>query len=610
MYLSKVRLKNYKCFRDSGDLGLEPGLTVVFGVNNSGKSAFLRALHSAEPHPYRSLEVAPVGQSPDLDFEITCSKKEVVTHLRSGDGYSFYFPAAQTTSWNPNHSADLFRQWIEKDDDVVIRGTRMANSVVCKFDGFGLWEPLKREHDGALIWIPNSGPAENRPQNSASLEANLAGALFSSVYRFDPERPRLGKSQVGPSMDLANDASNLPTVLNSLQKNPEVYKRFIGRVTRVMPSVRWIAPVMVSQNEVKLDVWFVDPRTERDDLAIPLSECGTGLGQVVAILYVATVSATGLLLVDEPQSYLHPAAARELVQILGETKRQCIITTHSSEVLGAVESSALVRVEVHPDGAQLRALDPKSRQDLRRAMQDLGVRLSDMFGPDRILWVEGPTEETCLPLLWGTGSPEGPRTRFLAVQSVGDFFDRKHAHLAISLYKTLTEAGAVLAPTAGFLFDRERLKPEDIDDLRRRVTVPVKVLARRMFENYLLDLDALSAILTEDLGAPIAPGDIVAWTQSHLASYVAESDQAALGDSTFVVTEHIFGDSPSPIGREMDAAQFLGDLFSDLSRETIRFSKVEHGERLCAHIVARKSGRFSEIRKLVEDIFKEAGPPS
>ena len=64
MYISRFQLLNYKSFRDSGVLEFQPGIHIIVGVNNSGKTALLEALTlSFKTSPHRSIETLPQRNS-------------------------------------------------------------------------------------------------------------------------------------------------------------------------------------------------------------------------------------------------------------------------------------------------------------------------------------------------------------------------------------------------------------------------------------------------------------------------------------------------------------------------------------------------------------------
>jgi predicted ATPase len=77
---------------------------------------------------------------------------------------------------------------------------------------------------------------------------------------------------------------------------------------------------------------------------MPLSECGTGIGQVLAMLYVVlTAEVPRTIIIDEPQSFLHPGAIRKLLDILkGYPQHQFIVSTHSSVVATASNPKTLL----------------------------------------------------------------------------------------------------------------------------------------------------------------------------------------------------------------------------------------------------------------------------
>jgi len=127
----------------------------------------------------------------------------------------------------------------------------------------------------------------------------------------------LSQSPMGPDPTLRSNAGNLAQVLNFLSTdNPPRYERFLSYVRDVFPQIHRITVPPLSTNEARVLVWTQNADLERNDLAIPLNESGTGIGQVLAMLYVLVWSdSPRVILIDEPQSFLHPSAIRKLLEI-------------------------------------------------------------------------------------------------------------------------------------------------------------------------------------------------------------------------------------------------------------------------------------------------------
>lgn len=49
MYISKIRVKNYKSIRDSGEVKIDSEIMAFIGQNNAGKSAILDAIQCVFP---------------------------------------------------------------------------------------------------------------------------------------------------------------------------------------------------------------------------------------------------------------------------------------------------------------------------------------------------------------------------------------------------------------------------------------------------------------------------------------------------------------------------------------------------------------------------------
>ena len=170
------------------------------------------------------------------------------------------------------------------------------------------------------------------------LPITLGDYFWRSTYVFRAERFGLGRSPISERPPLQTNARNLATCLLELQgRNTSRFNRFVSLIQEIFPSVRGISVAQAHNDvsQIEILVWNVDPSTERADLTVSLEESGTGIGQVLSILYVAIVEDTGkLLVIDEPNSFLHPSASRKLISILEQFgQHQYIISTHSPEII-------------------------------------------------------------------------------------------------------------------------------------------------------------------------------------------------------------------------------------------------------------------------------------
>ena len=231
----------------------------------------------------------------------------------------------------------------------------------------------------------------------------MANILRERIYFFRAERLNISQSTFGAQSALEPNASNLAQVLNVLQSsNPARFRRLNQHVSTIFPEIKGITiPPGPSGNQVQILVWSIDPETERQDLAIPLSESGTGIGQVLAMLYVVlTAEYPRTIIIDEPQSFLNPGAIRKLIEILKQyPQHQFIITTDSPEVVSMINPQTLFLLRKVEAETKIEQLDSTETQDQKLLLSEVGARLSDVFGADNILWVEGATEELCFPLI-------------------------------------------------------------------------------------------------------------------------------------------------------------------------------------------------------------------
>jgi hypothetical protein len=222
-------------------------------------------------------------------------------------------------------------------------------------------------------------------------------SIAPSAQRFN-----VGTCPFGIDGVLAANAANLPEVLGGVQgRNPARLAVLKSLVHEIFPDVHDVTVEPLPNSQVQILAWFVPPEEQRHDLAIPLGECGDGLGQALAILYVVVNTDTpGVILIDEPASFLHPGATRKLIEILvAHPQHQYIIARHQpTGLLTAVARTthSLVRSDVV---TVVRRVSVDDTEEMRSILADVGTGPSDVFGYDRIVWVEGATEEVGFELI-------------------------------------------------------------------------------------------------------------------------------------------------------------------------------------------------------------------
>jgi hypothetical protein len=442
----------------------------------------------------------------------------------------------------------------------------------------------------------SAGIAEN------AVQILIGPYLGASLYVFRAERMNFAECAIEGSSELRPDASNLASVLLQLDANPTAQQQFRAHVRTIFPTIydvisrpRYDAPQIARIEVINRDV----ERAEwHPGVSIPLADSGTGISQVLAILYVVVTARTPrVIVIDEPNSFLHPGAARKLLSIIKGFDHQYIITTHSPEIIRAVDPDVLHLVKWNGRESEIETLNSNDMKDVGRVLQELGVRLSDVFGSDNVLWVEGRTEEICFPrLLKHAGCSLSPATAIVAMVNTGDLGTRRtRRSLAWEVYERLSTGSALIPPALAFSFDQEGRTETEMADMIRQSRERAHFLPRLTYENYLLDEEAISAVLQSN-GVTRSPTEIRDWiaTNGTKPKYFGTEPVADVSGQTWL--------------KVVNAADLLHDLFDALTKDApVEYHKVTHSVALTEWLIEHKAGHLDE---LVQYLIELVRPPS
>jgi len=603
MQIMSFKIRNYKSFKLSEEVELSSGFNIIVGRNNVGKTALAEALgfqldnkfhKSLETVPYRG--AVPENGISQLLMQFELSPEEFINILKDKFIHT-YIPIV--SGIEENAQKDKFIKTLS--NNILIKcAFHSADFAWAYIDGYGKQE----KHSRVLHFIVRR--SDELPQfqgvdnNDSNTILELTRALRSRVYFFRAERLTLSQSKIGNNEILSPNASNLPEVLNLLQSsNPSRFSKLNQFTQMIFPEITQITipPIPGDSAFARILVWSIDPDSERDDLAMPLSESGTGIGQVLAILYVVLTSDyPRTIIIDEPQSFLHPGAIRKLFDILKQhPQHQYIITTHSPTVVTSADPEKLLLVRKAEAESTIEILDASENQKLRLFLSEIGARLSDVFAADDILWVEGDTEALCFPLilsriikrpLFGTA--------IVAVRQTGDLTGR-HKKTIFEIYTRLSQGRGLLPPAIGFIFDREGRNDSEQADLIRQSQGAIHFLSRKMYENYLLNSHAIASVMSSLEGfrdTAVTPTEIEEWLRLNQWNTKYFQGKIAEGEKT---NEQWI--------KKVDAAKILTDIFNKFSETRYEYNKLEHDVMLTKWLIENKPSDLAEVAELLGEIL-------
>ena len=328
----------------------------------------------------------------------------------------------------------------------------------------------------------------------------------------------------------------------------------------------------------------------REDLAIPLDQSGTGVAQVVAILYVLVAYDQAQIVIDEPNSFLHPGAIRRLLNVLKRfDNHQYVLTTHTADVISIVEPERLLLLTWDDDRRET-SISSSSGADIehvKAALGEIGASVSDVFGYDVVVFVEGPTEAACFPLLVPAGSRLA--INFVPMREASAFSVRDPREL-FDIYRRAVDAGTILPQVTRFSFDREGRSDKQVEDMERaaRGAGDAAFLPGMMYESHLLHPAALATLLN---GLSGESGHAV----ETVASFI-EREWPGHGvkgvENTSLMT--------------CDAARLLAALVSQSTEARHQYNKIEHGKKLTAWLIANAADHLAAVRAHVESLLPTA----
>ncbi len=148
----------------------------------------------------------------------------------------------------------------------------------------------------------------------------------------------------------------------------------------------------------------LDLRVREGDFVISATELGEGIQNALVLSILQAFEERrkkgAILLIEEPEMFLHPQMQRSLYKTLREIGKtnQVIYTTHSPYFVSVPDYQETVLVRKGAEGTALRRSDlPSDAKRREKLIKELDPERNELFFASRLLLVEGDTEKLALP---------------------------------------------------------------------------------------------------------------------------------------------------------------------------------------------------------------------
>lgn len=456
MYISKLIIKNYKSIKDETFI-FNKGINVLVGKNNAGKSNIVSALNEVLGDKYNTTSyedkifysngqdelerkfkiVAEIDEINDLDYSL-------LENIKKSTGF------IDISNYFNEDDKDFDNEWLLKDDDELkekypdlfnFRGTNLLvwkkkedlKEILDNTKKIWIYKYYNKDEDTNLYNIIIKEELRKSPlfpnekvdkyyrmlYINPNIKATLMTSLLIPAFRSTESTLKITKwTWYGKLLRRKWEDSCNPEHQVAIQNASDELKETIGKVYGDLKNdINMQLGKTLTLMDVKIDINMLESKSEdyyknirlsvNDGIEIPLENKGSGLQSLIMIelfkFYCKIFNQSSLLILEEPELFLHPHAKRMLSDILNDfikdKKNQIIITTHSEEFIHNIDIENINVIRKTNEGTKKSRINKENYGDgkeLQKLKIELQHKNAEMFFAEKVILVEGE-EQILIP---------------------------------------------------------------------------------------------------------------------------------------------------------------------------------------------------------------------
>lgn len=497
--IKSISLKNFRGYRDH-TVEFTP-FCLLIGQNNAGKTTLVEALRIAAVALAKAesaqFTMAPETHNPDI----------------TGPVYRFSLDTLDLESRGLHYNY--------KTDEPAIIKVRYTNN--CQII-IALGESI----DDAYCQLVISG---GKKVNSRAL---AKGSKFRPIFVMPPVGALLVEETARDKRYLykhMNGYLSYRHIRNQMSEMPTEFKRFKQMLTESWSTNLQLGDIEYGLGEKQNQYGL----TIRDGPFVSeMALVGSGLqAWIQTTWFLARVDPDSIIVLDEPDVFLHADLQRKLIKLLAaERYRQTIVATHSLEMIADVAPGEIILVSKRSQRSRALSSNAQAQSVVEAIGTNLNMQLSKVAAAGRILFVEGNDYSFLDQIAFKMGNAFYDKFSKVPHFSVGGMNNWPRAAMASRAFYE-TSSGKV----EGVMFIDRDYKSDDLfqsfvaeagkDGLR------IVVWARKELENYFLDAKLIHSYLSRGDAAveydrvSVIVDEVIDELAKDLPVLIAESLQAA-----------------------------------------------------------------------------------
>lgn len=340
MYISKIKLHNFKGFKGDHEIAFDKGVNFFVGDNNCGKSSVFEAIDfirtkkdrdevitktEIEGNSFVSVEIEFKGEDIETIVEIDALKKYKSSIIDTNGEKSLRVMRS-------SEETEITQDGKKKKLD--IKNVRVFNPSTSQFENpTGIDNTIRALFDAQFVWADtNSGDISDFAKTKISgkiINAITKDFIISDTWKSfqNSHKETFGEGENSLAKTLKPVEQKIQSILSEQYGETEV--RFSFSLPEIESFLK-TGNISLSENGIETKS----------------SEKGTGMQRALALALIqvyADISSSDengaskpiLFFIDEPETFLHPQAQNKLLDALEKIsdKSQIFIITHSPYLL-------------------------------------------------------------------------------------------------------------------------------------------------------------------------------------------------------------------------------------------------------------------------------------